>query len=275
MFDGRGLSEKTLKLYKGNLKRLNGGVEPTSPAFLKNTEKIKKKLEEYSPNTRKTNYITIVSYLKDQKVPKKLLKHYTDLMDDANKNFEEHKSEKTKTQIENWISWEQVLEHYKALPSSSLERLVLSLFVLQPPRRSKDYFLMRVVPQYNDNMDKNFNYYDAKENKMYFNNYKTKNAYGTQTIDVPKELVSVIQSFYPMKGNFEPFFLLQKNGKSLPENGITRILNKIFGKNISVSMLRTIYLTDTFGDEQKKMNETSKSMGTSAEMLSHVYTKSK
>jgi hypothetical protein len=169
------------------------------------------------------------------------------------------------------MTWDQVMEHYKTLPASSLERLVMALFVLQPPRRSKDYFLMKVIPKYQDDLTKDFNYYDG--DKMYFSNYKTKGAYGTQIIDVPKELVSVIQSFYPMKGNFEPFFLLQKDGKRLPDNGITRVLNKSFGKNISSSMLRNIYLTGKYSDTEKDMTKDSKAMGTSKEMISKVYAK--
>lgn len=271
MFGGKILSPNTLKLYESNLKRLNNGDLPSSPSFLKNTAAIEKKIEKYSTNTKKSYYITIVSYLKDKKVPKKLLKHYTDIMDNMNKNYKENSNQKTETQTKNWMEWTDVLNHYKTLPSNSLERLVLSLFVLQPPRRSKDYFLMKVVPKYSETMDKQFNYYDGE--KMYMNNYKTKGTYGTQVIDVPHDLVSVIQSYYPMKGNFEPFFLLQKDGKRLADNGITRILNKSFGKNISSSMLRNIYLTSKYGDTEKAMDKDSAAMGTSKQMISQVYTK--
>jgi hypothetical protein len=76
-----------------------------------------------------------------------------------------------------------------------------------------------------------------------------------------------------MKGNFEPFFLLQKDGKRLADNGITRILNKSFGKNISSSMLRNIYLTSKYGETEKAMDKDSAAMGTSKQMISQVYTK--
>jgi hypothetical protein len=271
MFGGRILSPNTIKLYESNLKRLNNGELPSSPVFLKNTAAIEKKIEKYSTNTKKSYYITIVSYLKDKKVPKKLLKHYTDIMDNMNKSYRETSGEKTETQEKNWMEWSDVVAHYNTLPSNSLDRLVLSLFVLQPPRRSKDYFLMKVVPKYNEDMSKDFNYYDG--DKMYMNNYKTNKTYGTQIIDVPNELVSVIQSYYPMKGNFEPFFLLQKDGKPLAENGITRILNRSFGKNISSSMLRNIYLSSKYQGTEKAMDKDAKAMGTSKDMLSNVYTK--
>jgi len=274
LFGGKVLSENTLKLYEANLKRLNGGVLPTSPAFLKNTDAVMEKIEKFSMNTKKTYYITIVSYLKDKKVPKKLIKYYTDKMDELNKTFEERKGEKTETQEKNWMEWDQVLDHYKKLNPASLAHLVLALFVLQPPRRSKDYFLMRIVPEYNETMDNDFNYLDWKNMRFYFNNYKTKGAYGTQTVEVSPELQEVFHNHFPLKKKFTPFFLLQRDGERLPDNGITRILNTVFGKKISVSMLRNIYLSSKYGEQQKAMETDASAMGTSTDMASNVYTKS-
>jgi len=271
--EGKGLSENTIKLYNPNLKRLNNGELPTNPAFLKDTQAVMQKIEKYSMNTKKSYFITIVSYLKDKKIPKKVSKFYMDKMDELNKTFRENSGEKTETQKENWISWSEVMEHYKKLNPASLEHMVLALFVLQPPRRSKDFFLMKIVPEYNESMDKEFNYLDWKNQKMYFNNYKTKGAYGTQSIDVSPELQEVLHKHFPLKKKFDPFFLLTKNGERLPENGITRILNKVFGKKISVSMLRNIYLTDKYGEQQKEMEEDSEAMGTSKNIVSTVYVK--
>jgi integrase len=232
------------------------------------------KIEKFSMNTKKTYYITIVSYLKDKKIPKKVIKFYTDKMEELNKTFEEHKGEKTQTQSQNWIEWDQVIDHYNKLNPASLAHLVLALFVLQPPRRSKDYFLMKIVPEYNDTMDKEFNYLDWKNMRFYFSNYKTKGAYGTQMVEVSPELQEVLHNHFPLKKKFTPFFLLQRDGERLPDNGITRILNSIFGKKISVSMLRNIYLSSKYGEQQKAMEMDSEAMGTSKDIASNVYTKS-
>jgi integrase len=274
LFGGKVLSENTIKLYEANLKRLNGGVLPTSPTFLKNTDAVMEKIEKFSMNTKKTYFITIVSYLKDKKIPKKVIKFYTDKMDELNKTFEEHKGEKTQTQEKNWIEWDQVIDHYNKLNPASLAHLVLALFVLQPPRRSKDYFLMKIVPEYNETMDKDFNYLDWKNMRFYFCNFKTKSAYGTQTVDVSPELQEVFHNHFPLKKKFAPFFLLQRDGERLPDNGITRILNTVFGKKISVSMIRNIYLSSKYGEQQKAMENDAEAMGTSTDMASSVYTKS-
>jgi hypothetical protein len=42
--------------------------------------------------------------------------------------------------------------------------------------------------------------------------------------------------------------LYSTNGNKLTSPQVTRILNKVFGKNMSSSMLRHIYLTDKFKD---------------------------
>jgi len=273
LFGGKVLSENTIKLYEANLKRLNGGLLPTSPAFLKNTDAVMEKIDKFALNRKKTYFITICSYLKDKKVSKKLIKFYTDKMDELNKTFEDHKGEKTETQEKNWIEWDQVIDHYKALNPASLAHLVLALFVLQPPRRSKDFFLMKVVPSYSETMDKEFNYLDWSTMKMYFLNYKTKGAYGVQSIDVSPELQEVLHNHFPLKKKFTPFFLLQRDGSRLPDNGITRILNTIFGKKISVSMLRNIYLSSKYGEQQKAMENDAEAMGTSTDVASSVYTK--
>jgi len=271
---GEGLTAASLDAYTGNIRRLNGGTLPTSANFLKNTEAIEKKLAGYSPNTKKANYITIVSYLKDKKVPKKTKEYYINKMNECNKNFREIQGEKSPRQEANWMSWEEVMKHYNALDPQSIEHLATALYVLQPPRRNKDFSLMKVVPEYDETMDKAFNYCDIKNKKFIFNNYKTQGTYGSQVIDITEPIMDIIQSHYKLKKKFEPFFLLHtKSNDQLSENGLTRILNKVFGKKISVSMLRNIYLTDKFSGKKTELQDTATAMGTSPNMVTTVYTK--
>lgn len=271
---GEGLTKATLETYEGNIRRLNGGKMPTSPAFLKKTEEIEAKLAGYSPNTKKTYYITIVSYLKDKKVPKKTRDFYTEKMNVSNKDYREIQGEKTAKQVENWMSWEEVMKRYHALEPKSMEQLATALYVLQPPRRNKDFTLMKVVPEYTETMDNEFNYCDIKNKKFIFNNYKTQGTYGSQVIDIPEPIMELIQSHYKLKKKFEPFFLIHtKTLSQLGENGLTRILNKVFGKKISVSMLRNIFLTEEFGGKKSELQDTATAMGTSPTMVTQVYTK--
>ena len=63
------------------------------------------------------------------------------------------------------------------------------------------------------------------------------------------------------------YLLYSTNGNRLSSPQITRILNKVFGKNVSTSMLRHIYLTDVYKDVPalEKMQKLAKSMGHSLE----------
>jgi integrase len=120
--------------------------------------------------------------------------------------------------------------------------------------------------------DKKFNYLDVKKKQFIFNVYKTakeetkKN--GSLIIDIPEDLMKVLETyikFHPLKkqttkGDNIPF-LVYYNGEPLNKvNTITRILNKIFGKNIGASMLRHSYLSYKYGDLQKEQEKDAKAM---------------
>jgi hypothetical protein len=149
---------------------------------------------------------------------------------------------------------------------NNVDYLVLSLFTLQPPRRAKDYYMMKVVPAYHEDLPKDFNYLDWKAQKFYFNNYKCKGAYGQQTIDVSSGLMQVLKQYFKK----DTYCLLFKQR---PQNDITRIFNKNFQKNVSVSMLRNIYLTKKYADQKTQTSMDANLMGTSSSIISSVYRK--
>jgi hypothetical protein len=94
---------------------------------------------------------------------------------------------------------------------------------------------MKVVPMYNDALDKAFNYLSLKEKMFYFNNYKTAGTYKTQSIPVCEEIFQLLKN-YRKKG-----LLLQNKEKPLTSPQLTVILNKIFGKRRSTSMLSNMF----------------------------------
>ena len=108
-----------------------------------------------------------------------------------------------------------------------------------------------------------------------FKNYKTATTYGEQRFKIPDELMAIITRYLHARGiefkepaatkrtktpkteqRFAPEpFLVQANGKPFNNNGITRILNRVFGGRVGSSMLRHIYLSGKYGnilEEQKK-----------------------
>jgi len=293
--DSKKIRDSSKNIYLKNILRLNNNEEVKDLNFLKNTDTIMKKLEKYKPNSKRTYLISIVSTLKDQPNFQDCFKYYYNEMMQLNKNLKVN-NVKSEAQEKNWITQDEVKEIFnnlleQATPLFNLKKLneeeykrvlymiVLGLYVLQPVRRNKDYQLMKIVP----NMKavskqpnyKDFNYLDLSSGKFLFFNFKTSGTYHLQEVDINDKLLNLIKiylKFYPIKK--KEYLLVDYQAKPfILVNDITRILNKIFKKNIGVSMLRNIFLTDQFGDEVQKMNSLAKDMGTSSSTINNQYVK--
>lgn len=268
----KGLADKSIKLYMTILKNLNDKREIRNLKFLDNPKKILDKIKDYKPTTQRNVFIAIVSVLKN--LGSDLYKSYYDKMINMNKDIEEvnKNNNKTETQKNNWMTWADVENKFNELLNklkgskniseeqynNYLDAVILSLYVLIPPRRNVDYLTMRVSKD--GKMDDKFNWLDLKKKQFVFNNYKTKKSFGQQIIDIPDKLMDLLKKYLRYKK--DPDFLLVKfNGDIMKsDNAITRRLNKIFGKNVSSSMLRHIYLSDKYGKVNEEMKKDSEMM---------------
>jgi integrase len=207
------------------------------------------------------------------------------MVDDCKKVNENYKSQ-TKTEKEkiNWISMEEIKEVYNHLKTkvdemiknkmihhnTYIDFLLVALLsgVIVPPRRSLDYALMKVK-----NFDEKTENY-IKNSKFYFNQYKTSKKYGEQTLAIPKELLGYIKKWTKFQSN--EYLLFSSNNKHLSSSQITKHLNRIFGgKNISVDILRHVYLSNYYKDipKVKEMENLASSMGHSISTAINQYIK--
>ena len=272
------LSETTIDKYISLLKNLNGNRELINFKFLNNPKKILKDIAGYKQNTQRNILISIVSVLK--KMDNDLYKKYYDLMMSLNKSLDalskEHK--KSETQEKNWLEWPDIINKFNELKAMNktpknisesqydniLNTVILGLYVLIPPRRSKDYLLMKIDSKQDD---KQFNYLDLKKKQFVFNNYKTNKTYGEQIVNIPDDLLLLLKKYLKYKKTDNQFLLNKFNGDEIKsDNAITRKLNKIFDKNIASSMLRHIYLSSKYGSVSKEQSDDAKDMGHSLEM---------
>lgn len=282
----RDLSDNSINTYIKNVKLFNEKKPLKNLNFLKNKDHVKNVLDSYSPNTQKNLLISIIALLKlDEKLRKsKLLSEYQSKLDEMNDQYkeQEQKNEKTEKQKQNWIDYEDMkvkqdeleksvekLKKYKTVDSHEynqiLKLLVLSLYLDIPPRRNRDYIDMYIINDPNNAKDENKNYLLINKNKMkfIFNTYKTSKKYGEKEIDIPEHLQDIIKlylKFYPLdykksNKNFEELFLVKSDGKKFLNNSITLILNNIFKKKVSSSMIRHAYLSHHYGDIQQELNE--------------------
>jgi len=281
----RTLSSTTADAYLKTLFNLNGKKAFKNLTFLKKTDDIMAKLADYADSTKKTLIATITSVLsleKDKAGYKKAYKFYYDkMMEKTSEAKKEDTSVKTETQKENWLSWEDVVkkqeelfkivsEHssqkYPLTPTqfhTLLSYIILSLYVDVAPRRNQDYLNMYVFNATKKDKvdllpkDKNYLIVSGKFPRQFiFNVYKTSKTYGQQQVNIPSQLGTMIKYYLSRVGD------KSKEYKFLPidkDNAITRLLNKVFGKNVGSSMLRHIYLSHKYNVDD--MNEDAKNMG--------------
>jgi hypothetical protein len=290
----KNLSESSIKLYIRNLEKLNGG-ELKDFKFLSKPDKVVDVLKAYKDNTKRSILISIVSVLgccPDDKKISKLRKVYYDLMLKKNDEIKENATdEPTEEQKKNWISQQDVLLRFEALKeevdkfkdlktlsenqyNTLLYFMLLALYVKLSPRRNKDYQFMNVVYKDSDKLSKDLNYLAYTDNEFIFNVYKTSKKYGQKKEkynDELKQCIELYLKFHPkIKGNVKkntntPFLVNFKGDPFIQVNSMTKIFNKIFGKKISSSALRHIFLSDKYGDVVKEMKKDSDAMGHSVQ----------
>ena len=275
----RNVSENTATAYIKTLYNLNDKKPFTNLAFLKKKDDIMKKLEGYAESTQKTLISTIASVLsleKDKAGYKGIYKFYYDkMMEKAKEASGADTATKTTKQEENWVDWDDVKKKYAEMGIQTLKDkkpswehllplMVLGLYVETPPRRNQDYLKMDVVRTTKKSKvsdlptDKNYLVLGGRGVPLsfVFNVYKTSKTYGQQTVPIPDSLKTVVKAYikhHPEKTQKQFAFLVDSGNVPLTaDNAITRILNKIFGKNVGSSMLRHIYLSNKYDISEMK-----------------------
>lgn len=284
------LNSSSIDLYIKNLIRLNDDEPFKNIKFLEDMNTILNKLEKYKMNTRKIYLISIVSVLnvfKDLSKKNKTLydKYYKLMKDTADEVKKIPTNQMNENQKKNWISWDDLLSEYQSIKTrvltyKSLDKLselqynhllkyvILSLYVLQEPRRN-EYKNMKVVSKYTEKLPDSYNYISMSDKEFIFNEYKTKKKYGQQVIKFNNDLLDVIKlylRFHPLYDkNLDIPFLVYYTGKPFKDvNSITRILSTIH-HGLGSSLIRHIYLSYKYGDVNEEKQDTANNMGHSVQ----------
>jgi len=306
----KSLSPNSIKLYVRNLEKLNNNEPLKNLNFLKDSNNILSKLNDKKDNTVRAYLISIsvaLSVVKgDNKILNKLFDEYHKLMlnkavEIRNNNTHEVDEEKKN----DFIDWSEVENIYKNLHdkvlkfykskeltetqyNTLLNLMVLSLYYHHPPRRNKDYQLLRVISKCGktpvENLPVEHNYLCLDTKKFVFNQFKTAKKEGQIALEIKPELFHIIELYlshhplYPKtrreRKNINIPFLVDYSGNQLDKiNDMTRILNKIFGKKIGSSMLRSIYLTSKYGNVKQEQGEDAKMMSHTTDTQNETYIK--
>ena len=127
--------------------------------------------------------------------------------------------------------------------------------VYAPPRRS-EFANVRI-----NNFDRRVDNYLLK-NKIVFNAYKTSKRYGQQVYEIPSEVAPILRQY--LKLNKTDFLFPKREGETCLSNvDYNRLLQKVFGKSISVDELRSIYLSEKYKNipSMEDLEKTATAMG--------------
>lgn len=287
-----GLSQNTAEQYVKRLMRTNQNKQFTSLVFLRRVDDVMNFLKDnFSASSIESYVAMFVSIL--SKMPSKTndvaRKKYENILTQPNKYFEKRdRSVKTENQKKGWIEKEDFDKYIneakeKALTSSRktknfttadydniLNYFIVSLYTLLPPRRNKDFQTMKINSAEGNSLD-------TKTMTMTFRDYKTSTTYGEQKLDLGDypEFMKILKMYLKRRNNESEYLLVRHNGKHFVlNNDITRKLNKIFGGNkVSSTAIRSMYLTEKYGEKNKEMKSDAENMGHSIAQQQTAYIK--
>jgi hypothetical protein len=290
------LSAGTIKTYMASIRKIQLICSCDCNSIEDLIQNYKQIIEELgavqTPMVRKSKISVLIAILDDKhgdhsEALDEALKEYRKVMtsDAALVNKREISQTLSDSQKENLISQEEVIKIYnqlkaEAMPLTKLPRVsrkqfetlqnfvLLSMYVLIPPRRSMDYALFKIrnfdeTSTSEDNYMVNYNKNKKKGLATFiFNSYKNSKRLGRQILEnIPKSLEKIIDMWKLF--NKSDYLLINNQGKPVSQSKIANWLNDIFGgKNISTSLLRHIYLSDKYKDvDLQDLTDTAHAMG--------------
>ena len=261
------ISISTIKSYsatiRGLMKKTNIMIE-TPQDIIKNIDAVIEAYKDVKYNSRKTHISALISFIDDNSdesrvAVNKLRKIMIEDIGLYNKFIDSQ--EKSDSQKSNWVEWDDVIKRYQSfekeviplwkllpeeLSKNNFNKLkmfvLLSCYILIPPRRSLDYvgFKIREINITKDNY--------MKGRKFIFNTYKTSSTYGLTEVDISQKLYSIIKKWTVI--NQSDYLITGNNDKIKPISSpqLTNMLNSFFDKRVSVNILRHSFLTHLYKD---------------------------
>ena len=282
----RKLSENSVNTYYSLLKSLWNKVYGDKQMVYEdfNSDAIYNFVKEHRPKTT----IASLCVITENPRMKKLME------EELNKEkVRKSQQQKTEKQEQNWLSATEIKgifeELKKKVPSwyktknlQDIQQYILlalcgGLFI--NPRRSKDWFDFKIknIDSKTDNFmirekilwkvdEWQFDPRGKKEDVFVFNSYKGSDKKGQQVIPVPKELVKILKKW--IDANPTEYLLFDRNNSPLTAVKINQRMEKIFGKQASVNLLRHTHLTDKYANiPMNEVHQTMKAMGSSIGMF--------
>jgi hypothetical protein len=272
------LSQSSLKTYVSILTSLCKKMEGENcVTFFKNHKKIIEHIEQMEkPQSKKTalSALFVLTGIPEyQEEMNKNIKVVNDFYKEQKNDPERLKKLKSFEEIV--AIHDQIKAKYKKNPTMNNRMDLLISYLVSgvlgeelPPRRVLDYANMK-IRNFNADTD---NY--IKAGKFYFNQYKTKDRYGSQIISIPKELNTFINKWKQINEDTD-YLLLNEDEKPFTSTALSKKISRMFDGN-SMDMLRSIFLSHYYKDmpQLKNMESLASKMGHSVSAALNYYVKS-
>ena len=286
------IKEISLNLYMRNIKilhkRITGEDEMNDLKFLDKFEEVIDSLDKYKVPTQRNYISSIITSLQttDNGILDLYVEYYKELSAQYQKKIETQ--EKSNKQEENWTTMaelKKIKNMYKKQVNEiikldkptkkqidTMQRYLVCMLYIgsknNPPLRL-DFapMIIRDIENYDKESKKNILVIKNKTMFFHIGDYKTVGKYGTKIIPVSIPLEKVIKIY--LKYNKTGFLLINTENTPMNANGLSKYLTKIFeptGKKISATMLRHIFLSETFPADLKKRETTADKMCHSVNM---------
>lgn len=269
------LSDSSIKTYTSIVSNLykyitkEKDIGDAVAFFTKHSKEVLAYLKDTPNSTRKTKLAALV-VLCDKQPCAEVYRHQM-IKDAVKYNDEQNDQEKTESQKENWVEQAELKKIYEELDKDTrgllsktelkpaeFQRLqnfiILSLYVLQGPRRLQDYTEMKLK-----NIDiKKDNYID--KTNLVFTTYKTAKFLGTEKIKLNPKLQFILNKWKKLNDN--EYLLIGSTGKKFSSSQLQQRLNSILGRKASVNILRHSYLSDKYKDiDLREMEKDAANLG--------------
>ena len=248
--------------------------------IIDNADKIFDSMKDLKTNTRKSKLASFIVVLDCNNPSKKIKDILAKFREQMNKDLitikdKDTNQELTETQKENYVPWKDVLNLYhileleakpllnlKSLTQKHFQKLtdyiLMGLYTEIPPRRALDFTAFK-IKNINENSD-NFLKVSKGNYRLIFNRFKNSERLGPQVVDLPPAFGKTLKKF--IDKNPYDWLIVNKIGKPVLQSHIAKVLNRLFDKKASVSLLRHSFLTEKFGNVNlKDLEETTEAMG--------------
>ena len=303
------LKENSINQYWSHLKKLQSKYETNNWDFLSDVDDVIKSIsDKHFTTTRNTlnAIIVLLIALNEKEQYDDLIKKYTEKRDELNKQYQDEQStgKISDKQRDNFIELEQLekminqlkleiskqnLRQKKTFTPREKELLsvftILNYLVRIPTRNDMAEQRLTTKSFYNKQSEeekKKYNWLLREKGKMtaIYQNYKTNGKYGEKRVDIPADLMKILNSYIRNLGlKAGDFLFTNSKGNPYTRNMISQLLIKwskrYLDKSISTTMIRKIVATHHFGEMKRKQKELAEKMGHDVNTQNNVYIKEK